>query len=71
MSSPKEKMPNWVPRAVALFLGGLTLLAAVVWILIQVRSLIIVILVSLFLSFAIEPAVNWLGRRGGAEDLQR
>ena len=25
MSSPKEKMPNWVPRAVALFLGGLRL----------------------------------------------
>ena len=64
MSNPKEKMPNWVPRAVALFLGGLTLLAAMVWILIQVRSLMIVILVSLFLSFAIEPAVNWLGRRG-------
>ncbi|MFL2986722.1 MAG: AI-2E family transporter [Candidatus Poriferisodalaceae bacterium] len=64
MSGRAEKMPQWVPRATAVFLGGATLLAALVWMLFRVRSLIIVILVSLFLSFAIEPAVNWLARRG-------
>ncbi|MED5361240.1 MAG: AI-2E family transporter, partial [Actinomycetota bacterium] len=64
MTSPNEKMPKWVPRVLALFLCGLALLGAFIWMLIQVRSLIIVVLVSLFLSFAIEPAVNWLSRRG-------
>ncbi|MBJ82184.1 MAG: AI-2E family transporter [Acidimicrobiaceae bacterium] len=64
MTQESQRMPKWVPRATMLFLGGIALLAAVVWILIRVRSLIIVILVSLFLSFAIEPAVNWLARRG-------
>ena len=64
MSEGAEKMPKWVPRATGVFLGGATLLAALVWVLFRVRSLIIVILVSLFLSFAIEPAVNWLARRG-------
>ena len=64
MTERAEKMPQWVPRATAIFLGGATLVAALVWMLFRVRSLIIVILVSLFLSFAIEPAVNWLARRG-------
>jgi len=57
-------MPKWVPRAIVMFLLGAALLAAIAWMLFRVRSLIIVILVSLFLSFAIEPAVNWLARRG-------
>ena len=64
MTRESQRMPKWVPRATMLFLGGIALLAAAVWILIRIRSLIIVILVSLFLSFAIEPAVNWLARRG-------
>lgn len=64
MTRESQRMPKWVPRATMLFLGGVALLAAAVWILIRIRSLIIVILVSLFLSFAIEPAVNWLARRG-------
>ena len=57
-------MPKWVPRAIVVFLLGAALLVAIAWMLFRVRSLIIVILVSLFLSFAIEPAVNWLARRG-------
>ena len=64
MTKENQRMPRWVPRATALFLGGVALFGATVWVLIRVRSLIIVILVSLFLSFAIEPAVNWLARRG-------
>lgn len=64
MTKENQRMPKWVPRATALFLAGVALLGATVWVLIRIRSLIIVILVSLFLSFAIEPAVNWLARRG-------
>ncbi len=64
MTEENQRMPKWFPRATALFLSGLALLGAAIWMLIRVRSLIIVVLVSLFLSFAIEPAVNWLARRG-------
>ena len=64
MSSEADKMPKWVPKATLVFLGGAAMLAALVWVLLRVKSLIIVILVSLFLSFAIEPAVNSLARRG-------
>ena len=49
MTERAEKMPQWVPRATAMFLGGATLVAALVWMLFRVRSLIIVILVSLCL----------------------
>ena len=58
MTEENQRMPKWFPRATALFLSGLALLGAAIWMLIRVRSLIIVVLVSLFLSFAIEPAVN-------------
>ncbi|GAA4226417.1 AI-2E family transporter [Actinomadura meridiana] len=57
-------MPRWLPKAfllagaiVLLFLGGL-------WLLRQLRELLLLLLISLFLAFAIEPAVNWLARRG-------
>lgn len=57
-------MPRWVPRAIALFLGGLVLLAVLQWTFSRLRSLLVMLLVSLFLSFAIEPAVNRLAARG-------
>lgn len=57
-------MPRWVPRAIALALVGVLVLLATLWALSKLRSLLILVLVSLFLSFAIEPAVNRLARRG-------
>lgn len=57
-------MPVWVPRAIVLFWLGF----GVVWlargVLHSLRSFFLIVLVSLFLSFAIEPAVNALERRG-------
>ena len=47
-----------------LFFVGVVALFVSYWLLRQLRTLLILILVSLFLSFAIEPAVNFLARRG-------
>ena len=62
--SDRDRMPRWVPRAILLFLGGVVTLALLQWMFSQLRSLLVMLLVSLFLSFAIEPAVNRLARRG-------
>ncbi len=44
--------------------GGLLLSAAVGGIIVRLQSLLLVLMVSLFLSFAMEPAVQWLEHRG-------
>ncbi|MFI0481304.1 AI-2E family transporter [Actinomadura sp. 9N215] len=61
---PPGRMPPWLPKAFLLagavvlaFMGGL-------WLLERLRELLLLLLTSLFLAFAIEPAVNWLARRG-------
>jgi predicted PurR-regulated permease PerM len=57
-------MPRWVPRAIVLFwLGYLGLLLSR-FTFARLRGLILLLLVSLFLSFAIEPGVNRLVKRG-------
>jgi predicted PurR-regulated permease PerM len=60
----RDQMPRWVPRAILVFLAGVVVLL-VTWALIrQLRSILLLLLVSLFLAFALEPAVNALARRG-------
>ncbi len=62
--SERDRMPRWVPRAIALFLGGVVVLVVVGWVLGRLRGLLLDLLVALFLSFALEPAVNWLQHKG-------
>ncbi|HWC66994.1 MAG TPA: AI-2E family transporter [Acidimicrobiales bacterium] len=57
-------MPRWLPRGILLFWSGLVVLVVLRWLLGKTRGLLIVLLVSLFLSVAIEPGVNRLARRG-------
>ncbi|MET9287383.1 AI-2E family transporter [Nocardia beijingensis] len=57
-------MPPWLPRAFLLAAATITGLLAAFWVLERLRSLLTILLVSLFLAFAIEPAVNSLARRG-------
>jgi predicted PurR-regulated permease PerM len=57
-------MPPWLPRAIGLCLLGVAGLFVVWWLLMRLRTLLILVLVSLFLAIAIEPAVNALARRG-------
>jgi len=57
-------MPPWIPRlllTVILYIGGTFLLYQAV---LRVRGLLFMVVVSLFLSFAVEPAVNFLAQRG-------
>ena len=67
-ASPGERradaMPPWVRRAILFFFGVALLLVAGWWVLIRLRGLLVMLLVALFLSFALEPAVNWLAERG-------
>lgn len=59
-----DAMPRWVPQAIALFFVGAAAFFLLRWLVAELQSLLVVLLVSLFLSFAIEPAVNWLAMRG-------
>ena len=72
-SDNSSKPPKWLTRAILFGLIGYAILGYVLSILSDLRSLSIMILVSLFLSFAIEPAVNrmerWNIRRGLATGL--
>jgi predicted PurR-regulated permease PerM len=63
-SAPREHMPRWLPRAY--FVAMLTVSAFFVawWLLGRLRDLIGLLLLAQFLAFALEPAVNWLARRG-------
>ena len=57
-------MPKWVPRAIVLF--WMMFLAALVARVLfhQLSSFLLLVLVSIFLAFAIEPGVNRLAKRG-------
>ncbi|MFB4310332.1 AI-2E family transporter [Actinomadura sp. GTD37] len=58
------RMPPWLPKAFVL--AGVVVLAfmAGLWLLERLRELLLLLLISLFLAFAIEPAVNRLARHG-------
>jgi len=58
-----ERMPRWILRGVILFWIVYASLRVIEGVISALRGLLITLLVSLFLSFAIEPAVNWLARR--------
>ncbi|WP_419553532.1 AI-2E family transporter [Candidatus Poriferisodalis sp.] len=60
----RDRMPRWVPRAIGLMMAAVVGLATAAWLLEKLQTLLVVLLVSMFLSFAMEPAVNWLARRG-------
>ncbi|MGW5452046.1 AI-2E family transporter [Nocardia sp. NPDC003979] len=56
--------PSWFPRALLYTALALVILIAGFWVLGKLQGLLTILLVSLFLAFAIEPAVNWLARHG-------
>jgi predicted PurR-regulated permease PerM len=63
-ASDRTSLPSWLPRAIGLFFLGVAGLFVAWWLLQRLRTLLILLLVSLFLAIAIEPAVNALARRG-------
>jgi predicted PurR-regulated permease PerM len=60
----RDAMPRWVTRAIGLALGGVLVLGILNWLFFRLRDLLMMLLVSLFLSFALEPAANRLAARG-------
>ena len=63
----RRQRGGWIDRAAPIALGvggGLLLAQAVAGVIGAVSGLITVVVISLFLSFAMEPAVQWLHRRG-------
>ncbi|TML13281.1 MAG: AI-2E family transporter [Actinobacteria bacterium] len=62
--SDSTRMPPWLPRAIVWFWGGFALLWLLRGMVHSLRPLFVIVLISLFLSFAIEPAVNRLERGG-------
>jgi predicted PurR-regulated permease PerM len=61
---PERRAPPWLRRAILLLLGGAAALVVAFWLVVRLRSLLATLLVSLFLAFAMEPAANFLARRG-------
>lgn len=62
--APSKKLPPWLFRAIlvgAAALGGLYVLG---WLIEELKTLIVIVLVSFFISFALEPAVNRMERAG-------
>ncbi|KAB2349213.1 AI-2E family transporter [Actinomadura rudentiformis] len=57
-------MPPWLPKAFMLAAAIVLLFAGGLWLLDKLQGLLLLLLTSLFLAFAIEPAVNWLAARG-------
>ncbi|MGY4103843.1 AI-2E family transporter [Nocardia sp. R16R-3T] len=56
--------PPWLLRAFLLAAATVAGLVLGFWVLQKLQGFLLVLLVSLFLAFAIEPAVNWLAARG-------
>lgn len=63
------KMPSWAPRAIALFWFGVVVLWVLQQLFESLSGFLVTILISFFFSFALEPAVNLLERRGVSRGL--
>jgi predicted PurR-regulated permease PerM len=67
-----EPMPGWMPEAVRLsarqlflvLVGAAFTILIVRWLAHELGSVITILAMSAFLSFALEPAVTWLAKRG-------
>jgi predicted PurR-regulated permease PerM len=60
-----ERMPPWIPRLLLLIVLTAFAAYAALLLLRRLRDVILWLITALFLSFALEPAVNWLVRRRG------
>jgi predicted PurR-regulated permease PerM len=60
----RDEMPRWIPKLLLLVVATIAGSLAAYWFLGKIRDLIIWLIVALFLSFALEPAVNYLVKRG-------
>ena len=59
-----RRMPPWVPRAVLIFWAGFIGTLVFRFVFHRLNSLLILLLLSLFIALAVEPATNKLTKRG-------
>lgn len=59
-----KKSPAWLPHAVLVVVGILAAAAAAGWVLFQLNTLVYMLFLALFISVALEPAVQRLERWG-------
>jgi predicted PurR-regulated permease PerM len=57
-------MPKWVPRVILISILSVAAALGTWQVIKKLSDLLIWLMISLFLSFALEPAVNWLQQRG-------
>ena len=62
--TPSRKVPPWLFRAILAGAAALGALYVLRWLIEELKTLIVIVLVSFFLSFALEPAVNRMERAG-------
>jgi predicted PurR-regulated permease PerM len=60
----REPMPAWLPRAILLAVTAVASLLVLRWMIGRLEGLLMMLVVSFFLSFALEPAVDWLAHHG-------
>ena len=63
-SRKHDGMPPWIPRVIVLVVLASLGTYLLVWSIIQLRGFLLAVLLSLFASFALEPGVDFLARRG-------
>ena len=61
----KEQVPAWFPRALLMTILAVVGTLALLWAVRKLSDLLIALLLALFLSFALEPAVQYLSKRRG------
>lgn len=61
-AAARNQVPPWLPRALMLVVWTITVFAIAWWLFLQLQGLLVLLLISLFLALALEPAVNWLNR---------
>lgn len=64
MTTRRDEMPDWLPRATFTVIGCVLSVVAGFWVIQKMQSLVAWLVISLFLSFAFEPLTNRLERRG-------
>ncbi|MGH8924924.1 MAG: AI-2E family transporter [Acidimicrobiia bacterium] len=60
----RQRPPEWLPRGVVVILAVLVSATIVLWVLYQVRSILYILFLSIFVAIALEPAVQALVKRG-------
>ncbi|MGZ5384297.1 MAG: AI-2E family transporter [Acidimicrobiia bacterium] len=61
----REQVPAWLPRALLMTIVAVLVTLGLLWVVRKLGNLLLAVLFALFLSFALEPAVQYLSKRRG------